>query len=156
MAKEVARPGGQNDPAQMRASDADRQVIADRLKQALDEGRLHLHEYDDRVKLVYSSATYADLQPLVADLPMPGMTAADLESRRVADARRASRRMPTALVVLWTIFGSLLAVNLAVWVIVAATVSGDIYFWPIWLAVPGAALLATTAGVQAARRNRQR
>ena len=155
MAREVERPG-ENDPARLRAADADRQQIAERLKHALDEGRLSLHEYDDRVKRVYESATYGDLQPLVVDLPMPGLSAPDLEARRRAEARREARKIPMALVVLWTIWGSLLAVNLVVWVIVAATTDVDLYFWPIWLTVPGAALLATTVGVQAARRNRRR
>jgi hypothetical protein len=156
MAKEVERTGGQNDPARLRAADADRQQVAERLKHALDEGRLSLHEYDDRVRQVYESTTYADLQPLVADLPMPGMSAADLDSRRRADARREARKMPMALVVLWTIWASLLAVNLVVWLIVAATADSDVYFWPIWLTVPGVALFATTVGVQAARRRDRR
>jgi hypothetical protein len=155
MAREVERTGGQ-DPAMLRAADADRQQIAERLKHALDEGRLSLHEYDDRVKRVYESTTYGELQPLVADLPMPGMSAADLDARRRAEARREARKLPMALVVLWTIWGSLTAINLVVWLIVAATVESDVYFWPIWLAVPGVALAATTVGVQSARRGRRR
>jgi hypothetical protein len=155
MAREVERIG-ENDPARLRAADADRQQVAERLKHALDEGRLSLHEYDDRVRQVYESTTYADLQPLVSDLPMPGLSAADLDARRRADARREARKLPMALVVLWTIWASVMAVNLVVWVIVAATTDADVYFWPIWWTVPGAALLATTLGVQAARRGRQR
>jgi hypothetical protein len=155
MAREVERTSGQ-DPSMLRAADADRQQIAERLKHALDEGRLSLHEYDDRVKRVYESTTYGELQPLVADLPMPGMSAADLDARRRAEARREARKLPMALVVLWTIWGSLTAINLVVWLIVAATVESDVYFWPIWLAVPGVALAATTVGVQSARRGRRR
>ena len=55
MAREVARPGGQTDPVHMRAADADRQKIADQLKAALDEGRLSLHEYDERVAQAYAA-----------------------------------------------------------------------------------------------------
>jgi hypothetical protein len=154
MAREVERTGN-NDPALLRAADADRQQIAERLKHALDEGRLSLHEYDDRVRQAYEATTYAELQPLVSDLPMPGMSAADLEARRRADDRRVARRLPMALIVLWTIYGSVMAVNLMVWAIVAAT-TGETYFWPIWLVVPGVALGATTIGVQAARRGRRR
>jgi CheY-like chemotaxis protein len=138
----------------MRAADADRQVVAERLKAALDEGRLSLHEYDDRVKLAYAAATYADLQPLVVDLPMPGMSAADVEARRRADVRRQARRLPTGLAVLWIIWGSVMAVNLVAWVLVAMTADGDVYPWPVWLLLPGAALLVTTLGVQAVRRGR--
>ena len=44
MGKEV-----RSDVETLRAADADRQKVADQLKAALDEGRLSLHEYDDRV-----------------------------------------------------------------------------------------------------------
>lgn len=59
-----------------------------------------------------------------------------------------------ALMVLWTVWGGLVAVNIAVWLILTVTVGG-IYPWPIWVAGPsGAALLAVTVGVQAIRENR--
>ena len=35
-------------------------------------------------------------------------------------------------------------------------VAGDVYPWPVWLLVPGAALGATTVGVQAIRRQQRR
>lgn len=56
---------------QMRPSDADRQVIADRLRHAVDEGRLSLHEYDERLRDAYAAKTYGDLQRVVRDLPVP-------------------------------------------------------------------------------------
>jgi hypothetical protein len=41
--------------------------------------------------------------------------------------------------------------------LVELTVAGDVYPWPVWLLVPGAALGAVTVGVQAIRyRNRSR
>jgi hypothetical protein len=159
MAKEVSGPGRRPSEQQLetlRAADTDRQKIADQLKAALDEGRLSLHEYDDRVGQAYAARTYADLLALVDDLPRPGVSAAEVAARREADARRAARRMPTALIVLWTIWGALTAVNLVVYVLVAVTTSGHLYPWPIWMLVPGAALGAVTAGVQATRRQRRR
>ncbi|GAA3335492.1 hypothetical protein GCM10020358_04030 [Amorphoplanes nipponensis] len=68
MAKEVAP---RTDAETLRAADADRHKIADQLKSALDEGRLTLHEYDDRVRQAYAARTYAELLILVADLPRP-------------------------------------------------------------------------------------
>ncbi|HEY1180053.1 MAG TPA: DUF1707 domain-containing protein [Phytomonospora sp.] len=56
---------------QMRASDGDRQRIADRLRLATDEGRLSLGEYDERLDRAFKAQTYADLNALVADLPAP-------------------------------------------------------------------------------------
>jgi hypothetical protein len=155
MAKEVAKPGGQPDPVHMRAADADRQKIADQLKAALDEGRLSLHEYDDRVAQAYAARTYADLLDLVTDLPAPGLNAAEVSAQRRADLRREARKLPTALVVLWTIWAAIAAVNVAVWALVEVTVDGDVYLWPIWLAVPGVALFVVTIGTQMIRRREQ-
>jgi Domain of unknown function (DUF1707) len=54
----------------MRASTADRERAVDVLKAAFAEGRLDQSEYADRVGLVYSSRTYAELASLTADLPV--------------------------------------------------------------------------------------
>ena len=153
MPKEVApRPGAET----LRAADADRHKIADQIKAALDEGRLSLSEYDDRVRQAYAARTYAELLILVADLPKPGLSAAEVTSRREAEARRSARKMPVALLVLWTVWGSVAAVNLMVWFLVVVTVASDVYPWPVWLLVPGAALGAATVGVQTIRRQQRR
>lgn len=53
----------------MRASDADRDRIAERLREALAEGRLTVEEHAERLDAVYQARTYAELSPLVEDLP---------------------------------------------------------------------------------------
>src|SRR3954469_25103922 len=53
----------------MRAGDGDRKQVADQLKTALDEGRLDLSEYDERIQRTYAAKTYADLDGLLDDLP---------------------------------------------------------------------------------------
>ncbi|PZF81416.1 hypothetical protein C1I92_21440 [Jiangella anatolica] len=53
----------------MRASDADREQVADVLRQAASEGRLSLTELEDRIEALYAAKTYADLEPVVGDLP---------------------------------------------------------------------------------------
>jgi hypothetical protein len=152
MAKEVSRRPEQVEA--LRAADADRHKIAEQLKAALDEGRLSLGEYDERVRDAYGARTYADLLVLVADLPKPGVSAAEVSARRAADLKREARRMPVALSILWTILGAITAVNLVVWVLVSVT-TGGAYPWPIWLLVPGVALGAVTVGVQGIRRQRR-
>jgi hypothetical protein len=62
------------DPRQMRASDADREKVAQVLQQAHGEGRLDLHELDERLGAVYAAKTYGDLVPLTADLGVPAPT----------------------------------------------------------------------------------
>jgi hypothetical protein len=156
MPKEVTGPGRRSEQiATLRAADADRQQIADQLKGALDEGRLSLHEYDDRVAAAYGARTYAELLVLVEDLPRPGVSAAEMHARQAAEARRAQRRLPVALLVLWTIWASIAAVNLVVYAVLRETVDDWIYPWPVWLLVPGAALAAVTAGVQVIRQQRR-
>nr|MDT0665872.1 DUF1707 domain-containing protein [Micromonospora sp. DSM 115978] len=54
---------------ELRVSDAERQAVVDRLRQASGEGRITLPEFDERVRAAYAAATYAQLEPLTADLP---------------------------------------------------------------------------------------
>lgn len=59
-------------PAGIRASDADRDRIADILREAVAEGRLTAEEHAERVDLVYRAKTVGELEPLVQDLPVTG------------------------------------------------------------------------------------
>jgi hypothetical protein len=56
----------------MRASDSDRDRVADQLREALAEGRLTADEHAERLDAVYQAKTYAELAPIVADLPATG------------------------------------------------------------------------------------
>jgi hypothetical protein len=151
VAKEV-----RTDVETLRAADTDRQRIADQLKAALDEGRLSLHEYDERVGQAYASRTYKDLLVLVEDLPRPGLSSTDVNARRLTEARKAARRLPIALLVLWTIWGALTAVNLVVYGLVTVSAGGGVYPWPVWMLVPGVALATVTVGVQVIRHRQRR
>ncbi|NGO72480.1 DUF1707 SHOCT-like domain-containing protein [Streptomyces boncukensis] len=53
----------------VRASDADRDRIAEILREALAEGRLDAEEHGERIDAVYAAKTLGELQPLVRDLP---------------------------------------------------------------------------------------
>jgi hypothetical protein len=149
--------------AEMRAADIDRQAAADRLRAAMEEGRLDLLEYDTRLATAYSAVTYGDLDQLFTDLPERG-------ARAVEPAGRPSRevpvvwspapvgdqgllaRIPTPLKVLWTIWLAVLSINLTVWLLVSISSDEAVYFWPMWLLVPGATLAGVTVGVMAIRR----
>lgn len=148
---------------ELRVSDRDRQAAADKLRSAHDEGRLDFAEYDQRLGAAYSSVTYGDLDRLFVDLPAAG----GLEVAHVspaAPARRPPRKipaepsvlaaMPTALKVLWIVWASVGAINLTVWLLVSLGNGGPDYFWPMWLAVPGSALVVTTVAMTAERRRR--
>ena len=144
----------------MRASDADRQEVVDRLRAALDEGRLKMDEYIDRMGLASEALTYGELVPLYADLPenMSGarldpVPAPAAQPQAPPPAAAARHGLPTALKVLWTIWGAIVAVNVVIWALVSATTAHLIYPWPVWVAGPlGAILLAVTFGVTQIRR----
>ena len=53
---------------ELRAADSDRQFVAERLQAALNEGRLTLSEYDERLEQTYAARTYGDLDRLLDDL----------------------------------------------------------------------------------------
>jgi len=57
------------DRGDLRASDADRDRAAARLREALAEGRLTPDEHSERLDAVYRAKTLGDLAPLLRDLP---------------------------------------------------------------------------------------
>ncbi|MFJ4919693.1 DUF1707 domain-containing protein [Streptomyces sp. NPDC088725] len=70
--KHPKKPVAPTEPAGIRASDADRDRIADILREALAEGRLDAEEHAERIDSVYRAKTMGELEPLVRDLPVPG------------------------------------------------------------------------------------
>ncbi|MFJ1746037.1 DUF1707 domain-containing protein [Streptomyces sp. NPDC088116] len=60
--------------ADTRASDAEREQVAERLREAVAEGRLDMEEFDERLGAAYKARTHGELVPLVRDLPAPGTT----------------------------------------------------------------------------------
>jgi len=55
--------------ATLRASDNDREVVAERLRSAAAEGRIVAEELEDRLALALRARTYGELDALIADLP---------------------------------------------------------------------------------------
>ncbi|WP_240669890.1 DUF1707 SHOCT-like domain-containing protein [Actinoplanes solisilvae] len=124
----------------VRAGDADRKAVADQLKTALDEGRLDLHEYDERLQRAYAAKTYADLDGLLDDLPgtipvqrsqvqpatapPPPTAAAGSDPRRANDMQWVG---PYAGVVL---------VCTLIWLVTSIASGELLYFWPVWMLIP--------------------
>ncbi|MEV6767922.1 DUF1707 domain-containing protein [Nocardia sp. NPDC051030] len=136
-------------PENMRASDGDREMIVGRLRQAMDEGRLNLHEFDERLQQVYAAKTYGELTPVLSDLPA-------VKNSRVPGSRAQATTgggvVPTWVKIMWTPWVFVNALCLLTWV---ATGAG--YFWPFWVAVPwGLALfIPTTIGIIVGRDNQR-
>ena len=109
-----------------RAGDRDRENTAARLGQALAQGYLQLHEYEQRVQTAFQTHTTGELKQLLADLPLDRIRRADPHRRAArAGAARRGVRIHLAAYVATTV------VVLTVWAAVAAT-TGASYFWPIW------------------------
>jgi uncharacterized protein DUF1707 len=126
--------------SEMRAGDADRQRVAERLRAALEEGRLDLHEYDDRVQRAYAAKTYGDLDGLLTDLPVN-------VSQAIQPAVASARATRDWLGQIWGSWFAVLAVTTAVWVITCFASAGLQYYWPVWVAGPwGFFLVITTIG----------
>jgi hypothetical protein len=65
----MSTPPAVPDPRHLRASDADRERIANVLRDAAGDGRLTMAELDERLDAVYAAKTYAELEPITHDLP---------------------------------------------------------------------------------------
>jgi uncharacterized protein DUF1707 len=104
--------------ASIRASDADRERIADHLRRAAAEGRILTEELEQRLSAAFSARTYGELDPLVSDLP-------------VGRSRTAARRRPTALALAGYSAAIVLAL-LVVFVVVMIAV-GLLAFGAVWI-----------------------
>ena len=72
------------DKGSLRASDADRERVADVLRQAAGDGRLTMEELDERLDAVYAAKTYAELEPITRDLPAAGTAHAPVPAQSSA------------------------------------------------------------------------
>jgi hypothetical protein len=128
---------------EMRAADADRQVVADKLKVALDEGRLDLHEYDERLQQAYAAKTYGDLDGLLTDLPTARLSVSAPAPVAVSSKHATAEWLGQV----WSSWASAVSITTAIW-LVSTLASRDLqYFWPIWVAGPwGVVLLWYTIG----------
>ncbi len=107
--------------AALRASDADRDHVAERLRRAAVEGRLRIEELEQRLESALSARTYGELDSLLRDLP----------GRRLAPAPRPRSRA-LARGALGITLG--LALGVAVAVAVLFVVTGVFAGWLIWIA----------------------
>jgi uncharacterized iron-regulated membrane protein len=106
--------------AAIRASDADREHVAERLRRAAGEGRLHTEELEQRLEAAFGARTYGQLDSVLTDLP----------GRRPTVASQALTIHPRGAV------GVALAMlaTLAVLVTVVFVVTGVFAGWLLWSA----------------------
>ena len=103
----------------LRASDADRDLVAERLRTAAAEGRIATDELDERMGATLAARTYAELEAVIADLP-----GTQPERRRSATPARS-------------VAGVAIALALVVPVLMAAifVLTSVFAVWMLWAAV---------------------
>lgn len=127
---------GELERSELRASDADRSAVAQRLQVAVDEGRLTITDYDERLQQTYAARTYGELERVTADLPAP--TAAVPVVR--AGAARPVRHWQSDE---WRSWAGTAIVLITIWGITSVASGGALFFWPMFpIGIWGAVLLA--------------
>ena len=106
-------------PSNLRASDADREQIAERLRKATAEGRLLAEELEQRIGAAFSARTYGELDALVADLP---------DNRPAPSRRHPVARLSGPVGVL-----AIALVAVAVVALVALVITGTIFAGGAWI-----------------------
>ena len=86
----------------LRASDAERDEVAQALSEHFAEGRLDQVEFDERLGAAMSAKTRGDLATLVSDLPSVGQSA----PVKVGHTRRSRIPVPLIAVVLFFVVAS--------------------------------------------------
>jgi Domain of unknown function (DUF1707)/2TM domain len=112
----------------IRASDAERERVAELLRDHAAEGRLGVDELDERLRRAYAARTRSELDGLTADLPA-----------RVSRAPvpRVRSRLRERLVA----YGAVMVLLVAIW-----AMTGAGYFWPVWPALGWGIAIVTGKG----------
>jgi len=135
----------------VRASDADRERVAERLREHFTQGRLDEDELAERVAAAYRARTLGELAVLTEDLP--GHDLADLPGR-VAGALAGTRRQhPPVALGPWLVGGGVGAL-LATVATVLLVLGGEPVFYVAAAGLWGAAVVLGAAAlwIQASRR----
>lgn len=119
------------DRGKLRISNADRDDAIALLKQALDEGRVDLSEFDSRSQAVYEAKTVAELELIFDDLPadptdtkglvqLPGVRAVEKPKRRIEVPGSVHALVWVGLI------------TTAIWLASSLTGAGLHHFWPAY------------------------
>src|ERR1700754_4967935 len=131
-----------------RFTEADRDKIAGRLRDAFADGRLDQPEFSSRLDKLYAVQTYGELEPLVRDLPpvRTYQTPEVVQDSKPAPApgdfperRKDPKQQRNGLAALGGGFTGVVVVNVVIWFVIGLAGGGHWpYFWPVWLLIPWA------------------
>lgn len=120
-------------PERMRASDADRDAVARHLGHALQEGRLTLAEYHERLDRAMGAVTLGDLSPVTRDLPAPPAEVLRPPERRSEAVRPGTERSQEWVRRLepWRGLAAVSVVLIGIWGVTSVIAGGLLPFWPL-------------------------
>lgn len=119
----------------IRAGDADRDRVIDRLREAFAEGRLSDEEFRGRMERAHQARTFGELAVLTEDLPHVPTPVDDRPARRAF----AKREMRNA----WRVWAFVAILVNVIWAITWVTNPGSPpAYWPIWVYGPWGAVMA--------------
>ena len=124
-------------PEDLRVSDAERGVVQERLRRAVGDGQLDLHDFDVRLQSVWAAKTRGELVRVTADLPEPSPPPAPPAKRKVFSDDEGG----TAMRVLTIIAACAVAVNFAIWATICLATGEFIHPWWLYVAAPPGAVL---------------
>lgn len=145
----------------LRASDADRERVADLLREHCSAGRLSMEEFHTRLDACFAARTFGDLDQLLADLPGPGpYDDLPVPASQTAGAHPALpyHSPPSTELAPWRgPLASFVTTNIIVWVIYLVVAGGG-FPWPVFVtAGTGAAFIGhAISGDWEDRRRRHR
>ncbi|TCN38680.1 uncharacterized protein DUF1707 [Kribbella orskensis] len=127
-----------------RFTEADRDKIASRLRDAFADGRLDQPEFTSRLDQLYAVQTYGELEPLVRDLPpvRTYQTPAMVQDSKPAPApgefpeRKNNQQQPSLRQAAGG-FTGIVMINVVIWFVIGVANGGNWpHFWPVWLLIP--------------------
>jgi hypothetical protein len=124
-------------PHELRVSDVERAAVQERLRRAVGDGQLDLHEFDLRVQSIWAAKTRGELVRATADLPEPPPPPPPPAPRQVFSDTDGG----TAMRVLTTIWACVVAVNLVIWATVSLATGQFLHPWWLYVAGPPGAVL---------------
>ncbi|MFI9509999.1 DUF1707 domain-containing protein [Nocardia sp. NPDC052566] len=113
-----------------RASNAERDEVVRQLGRHMEDGRIDLAEYDQRVAQVYATPMREDLAAVLADLP----------KERVSLVK-SRPRVPIWQQIEGSAWLGVSVLVLAIWAAISIGAGAFTYFWPVWVIGPWGAVL---------------
>jgi hypothetical protein len=137
-----------------RFTEADRDKIAGRLRDAFADGRLDQPEFSSRLDQLYTVTTYGELEPLVRDLPPVRTYQTPAVVQNIEPTpdpgtfpERTKNKQPHALRGLTGGFGAIVMMNVVIWAVIGIANGGHWpTFWPVWLLIPWAFIMLGSRG----------